>query len=78
MSIIGSGWDDADDLTDQLSNHGLNGGASRATSLDSRATSFQEAKAWQSDDDWGEDEALPPQPKPRQSPAPSEGEEQNL
>ena len=62
-SASGGGWDAADDLADQLSNHGING-TSRAASIDSRATSYQEAKAWQSDDDWGEDEV--PQPKPRE------------
>lgn len=62
-SASGGGWDAAEDLADQLSNHGING-ASRAASIDSRATSYQEAKAWQSDDDWGDDDP-PPQPRAR-------------
>lgn len=70
-SISGNGWDSADDLADQLSSHGING-ASRAASMDSRATSYQEAKAWQSDDDWGDDEP-PPAPRPKQTPISSEG-----
>lgn len=73
-SVSAQGWDVEQDLVDQLSNHGLtaNGAASasRAASIDSRTTaSVHDAKGWESEDDWGEDD--PPQRKPPPRAAPS-------
>ena len=70
-SVSGAGWDTEDDLTEQLSNQAINGAASRATSIDSRATSIQETKGWGSDDDWGDQDQ--PQPKARQNMSSSDG-----
>ena len=77
-SVSAQGWDVEQDLVDQLSNHGLNANgaasASRAASIDSRTTaSVHDAKGWESEDDWGEDEPPQRKPLPRTTPSLPDG-----
>jgi hypothetical protein len=77
-SASAPGWDVDQDLADQLSNQGINGG-SRAASIDSRTTaSAQDIKGWESEDDWNDDDPPPRKLPTRPAPSIPDGESFNL